>query len=84
MSTSFFKDKHGKFVIAQSPNLPIMSWLIIVVLNFFIHSAILGWLADAFLLVWAFLELYRGVNGFRRLLGLVVLVALIMGRITHL
>ena len=78
MLAKFFQDKHGNTVIAQTANLPLIAWLALVVINFFVHSAILGWLATAFLFIWALLEIFQGVSYFRRLLGLVVLAGLVI------
>jgi hypothetical protein len=81
MNTNFFKDKHGKVVLVQPPNLPIIGWFGFSVINFFVHSPQLAWLATALLFTWAFMELYLGASHFRRLLGLIVLVEIL---ITHL
>lgn len=74
----FFRDSVGKVVIAQAPNLPIMLWMSAVVIGYFVQSGsiketvqVTGTTALA---VWALLELFQGVNYFRRTLGLMVLV----------
>jgi len=76
--SNFFKDRRGNVVIAQAANPPIVAWFILTVINYGVHSPAIAWLATAFLFTWAFLELYQGVNYFRRLLGLVVFVSLIV------
>lgn len=80
--TAFFKDKDGKVVITQWPNIPIIGWLAFKVLSMLIDSANLkNWfenLSLAFLFTFAYLEITSGASYFRRLLGLVVMVAVIM------
>lgn len=82
VSTHFFKDRRGRVVIGQAANPPLLAWFILVVINYFVHSAAIAWLATAFLFTWAFLELYQGVNYFRRILGLIVFVSLIVTHFT--
>ena len=72
-----FKDKDGKLALAGMPNPPLIAWL---------SSLPLGWLlsgtSEKFvsvighgaLFTWAWLELFQGVNYFRRALGAVVLM----------
>jgi len=78
----FFKDRGGKVVIGQAANPPLLAWFILSIINYFAHSASIAWLAIAFLFTWAFLELYQGVNYFRRLLGLIVFVSLLVTHFT--
>lgn len=81
MKFSFFKDKHGHIVLWQWPNLPIYGWIIFKLLALVVASGQLKTgceeLSVAFLFVWAFLEITQGVNYFRKLLGLVVLLGII-------
>lgn len=81
MARSFFKDKHGKTAIVQSPNPLITGWFGLAVVNYFAHSLLLAWLATALLFAWAFLELYQGASQFRRVLGLVVIVFIVISRL---
>lgn len=76
-----FRDSEGNIVIAQPPNLPILVGLAAIFLQFVLPS---GKIHTAFELVafgalftWAWLELFQGVNYFRRSLGLVGLVSII-------
>lgn len=79
----FFKDKEGHIKIWQPPNMLLYGWLVFKILSMLIDMSRLktGFsnLSTAFLFAWAFLELTQGVNYFRRILGLVVLVALVIG-----
>ncbi len=78
----FFTDSHGNVVIGQWPNVPLYGWLAATVLSFAMQQTALkadfSALGTAFLFTWAYLELFQGVNYFRRLLGLVVLIAIII------
>ncbi len=79
----FFKDDQGKNIIWQWPNIPLYGWVVFKILSMIIDKPTWKFgfqnLSTAFLFTWAFLELTQGVNYFRRLLGLVVLAALIIG-----
>lgn len=79
-----FCNKNGRVVIGQKPNLPLIIWLVTIALGVIFktgsfHSALslVGLIA---LIIWASLELFQGVNYFRRFLGLVILVYSILSR----
>ncbi|NES94205.1 MAG: hypothetical protein F6K32_03090 [Desertifilum sp. SIO1I2] len=76
-----FRDSEGRIVIAQMPNLPILTALAATLLQALLPS---GNLQTALTLVafgafftWAWQELFEGVNYFRRSLGLMGLVSAI-------
>ncbi len=79
----FFKDIHGHIVLWQWPNIPLYGWVVFKVVSMLEPAGNLKvgaeQLSAAFLFTWAFLEITKGVNYFRRLLGLVVMSALILG-----
>jgi hypothetical protein len=79
-----FRDSNGEIVIAQPPNLPIIVWLTASLLKFIFPSGAinvgLDVVAFGSLFTWAWLELFQGVNYFRRTLGLVVLIAVVASR----
>ncbi len=80
-----FRDSEGKIVLAQMPNLPILVWLGATLLNLIpatgnIHIG-LDALAFGSLFTWAWLELFQGVNYFRRTLGFIVLVGALVSRL---
>jgi hypothetical protein len=81
----FFKDKDGRVVIFQSPNIPIIVWLCSLVLSRItpepLTRMILGRVSMLALVLWALLELVWGVNYFRRVFGLVVLASIVVGLI---
>ncbi|GFE72016.1 hypothetical protein CFPU101_46260 [Chroococcus sp. FPU101] len=80
-----FRDDEGNIVIAQKPNLPILLWLGATLLKFIVPEGnlylILDTLALGSLFTWAWLELFQGVNYFRRFLGLVVLLVIFASRL---
>lgn len=73
-----FKDKDGKIVLGQTPNLPIILAMAFWVTSLIIYTgewhSLLYLLFLGFLGWWAILELLQGVNYFRRLLGLLGLI----------
>jgi hypothetical protein len=80
-----FRDREGKVVLAQIPNLPIIVWIVASLLQliFTTGKVNIGLEAIAFgsLFTWAWEELFQGVNYFRRALGLLVLIGLIVSKI---
>lgn len=76
-----FLDKNGRFVVAQFPNIPIIIWLATVILNRFVQvqttNTILSIIGTFSLTTWALLEIYSGVNLFRKILGSAVLLYII-------
>lgn len=78
--SDFFKDKQGRIVLVQTPNWPLILWFVFSVLDFLwtrsqpkVHY-LLHMLSFGFIFTWAWLEITSGVNYFRRLLGLIVLI----------
>ena len=61
----------SRFVLVQFPNAPLLVGLLGVVLG-------VDWLATVGLCVWALMELIGGVNWFRRVLGLTLLLVLFL------
>ena len=80
-----FRDSNGNLVIAQPPNLPIIVWGVASLLKLIFTTGLtnvgLDLIAFGSLFTWAWLELFQGVNYFRRMLGLVVLVGFVGLRI---
>lgn len=79
-----FRDNEGNIVIVQPPNLPILVIIVATVLNLVVKNCNIhtGLDAVAFgsLFTWAWLELFEGINYFRRALGFLVLIGLIVSR----
>jgi hypothetical protein len=72
-----FKDKDGKLAIAGVPNLPLLTWLVTLPLGWIASGStekLVSVVGHGALFTWAWLELFQGVNYFRRALGAVVLV----------
>jgi hypothetical protein len=82
-SHSFFKDKEGNLAIIAWPNVPIIGWAIFKLIALLVTKGRIHngseQLSMALLYTWAYLEITSGVNYFRRLLGLIVLSALVVG-----
>jgi hypothetical protein len=80
-----FKDSSGKIVIAQMPNLPIIIWAVLSLLKIVYKTGRINLgldiLASVSLFVWGVQELLQGVNYFRRGLGAIVLIGLIISKI---
>ncbi len=87
-SQKFWRDKHGREVIWQSPNKWLGLWFVTMVLNWFLLRGlvekVIGTISLIALIIWAWLELTKGVNYFRRVVGLLVLLILIVSRLVTL
>lgn len=83
-SDRWFHDKTGKLVVVQPPNLPIIVWIVARVADAVIGadrpSRVLDAVAFGALFTWAWLEAFQGSAHIRRVLGVVVLVAIVVGR----
>ena len=73
-----FRDERDRIVVWQPPNIPIVGWIVFMLLARLATDSDLGTafghISTAFLFTWGYLELFQGVNYFRRLLGLVMLL----------
>lgn len=84
----FFKDKTGRVVIYQTPNSPLLGFLLFKGLSLFWPNQtpkthlFFELISFGFIFTWAWLEITSGVNYFRRTLGLVVLLVVIYRRFT--
>jgi hypothetical protein len=80
-----FRDSNGEIVIGQMPNLPIVIWVVASLLQAVYKTGKINLgldiLASGSLFVWAIQELLQGVNYFRRGLGLIILIGLIISKI---
>ena len=79
-----FRDSDGNIFIAQMPNLPIIVWITASLLKLVFPTGEINTGLDALafgsLFTWAWLELFQGVNYFRRALGFGVLVGIMVSR----
>ncbi|HIK04436.1 MAG TPA: hypothetical protein IGS40_06930 [Trichormus sp. M33_DOE_039] len=80
-----FRDSDGNVVIAQMPNPPLIVWVVATLLSLVFTTGKINTVLDVVstgsLFTWAWLELFQGVNYFRRSLGLVVLIGLIASKV---
>ena len=77
-----FKAKDGSIVVAQSPNLPLIAFVVAKIIqkpSSGIAEQVFSALAFGALFTWAWLEIFQGSNAFRRILGVVVMVAAVRG-----
>jgi hypothetical protein len=76
-----FCDKNGHIIIAQAPNLPIIGWLAAKGLSLLLPASSLKTelelLGKVCLCIWAYLEITQGVNYFRKILGGLVMAAVV-------
>lgn len=81
----FWKDSKGHVVIFQWPNTILWCWIVFTLLTkvFTDGSAnrIFETLAFGSLFVWGWLELTDGVNYFRRILGLIMLIIIVRSHV---
>ena len=76
-----WRDKHGRIVVWQTPNALLIAWAVLTTISLFFNgttSSAFSWLGNAALLIWSLLELFKGVNYFRRIMGLAVLTLAIL------
>jgi hypothetical protein len=74
----FWKDKDGNVVIFQMPNFILITWVVLTIISLFVPRGhvqeTIWWASTITLAVWSLVEMLKGVNYFRRTLGLVVLL----------
>ena len=74
-----------KFVIVQKPNLPLIVWFVALIISklplHLLLVKILELISFGAIFTWAWLEIFFGVNYFRRILGGVVMLVIIYIRI---
>jgi hypothetical protein len=71
-----WKDKNGRVVLWQTPNAWLIGWAVLTTVSLFFTGRtadILSGLASAGLITWSLLEVFRGINYYRRVLGFAVL-----------
>jgi hypothetical protein len=78
----FWKDKKGRVVIWQTPNVPLIGWFACLLVSRIIgggtFSSGMSYVSTAFLFTWAYLEIVSGDSYFRRLLGAFILADVIV------
>lgn len=82
-----FRDRNGEIVLAQTPNLPLICWIVITLLKLIFptgkYAMQLDAIAFGLLFTWAWEEIFQGVNYFRRALGVIVLIVAISGYVSR-
>jgi hypothetical protein len=82
-----WRDKKGNVVIWQSLNRWLIGWAVLTTVSLFFNGKtadVFSGAASVSLIVWSVLEVTKGVNYFRRALGLVVLILSIASLIKSL
>lgn len=77
---SCIKDDSGTVTLVQWPNGPLFVWLVtrfLIVPRSGSYQTFFDYIAFGALFTWAWLEMTSGVNYFRRLLGVLILVYLL-------
>ncbi|MEX2014897.1 MAG: hypothetical protein WD885_03090 [Candidatus Saccharimonadales bacterium] len=80
--TRFFKNDNGRVVIVQRPNAFVLIWAGLSALSKVANdeiSASIASLATFSLLIWTYLEIKSGESPFRRTLGVIVLILIVIG-----
>lgn len=81
----FWRDKHGRDVIWQRPNIFLATWFLATAITWFIPfgttERVLGIISFVAIVIWAWLEITKGVNNFRRTIGVLVLVMAVINRL---
>jgi hypothetical protein len=81
----FFKDRHGKVKVWQTPNLPLMLWAVATAANMVARHGsphkFFDVVAFGAIFTWAYLEVRTGDSWFRRVLGALVLIVTVYNRI---
>lgn len=80
-----FRDSNGEIVVAQVPNPPLILWIVASLLKLVLTTdkiyTALDFIAFGSLFTWAWMELFQGVNYFRKALGFCVLIGLMAVKI---
>lgn len=80
LKDKLFKTKEGRYVYGQRPNLPANLAVLFVILAviFRNETRFFTIVAGVFALTWAFLEIFSGVNLFRKLYGFIVTLIILL------
>jgi hypothetical protein len=84
-----FRDRDtGRLTAVQWPNIPLAAYLLATVIHLVLRSGttvstVVAAVASAALVIWAVLEIAWGVNPFRRGLGSVVLILVVVSAFRH-
>jgi hypothetical protein len=76
-----WRDRRGHVVVWQTPNASLIGWAVLTMISLFLNGTaanIFVWLGMASIVIWSLLEMTKGVNYFRRILGAVVMLLVIL------
>jgi hypothetical protein len=79
--SKFVRDRSGKIVLWQTPNIPLIFWFVCVVISYVVPAGAridISSLGTAFLFVWAYMEITGGASYFRRALGFVIFCTIVV------
>jgi hypothetical protein len=83
LAAKLFRSKDRQIVLLQAPNAALATYIVAIIIGRFLPPG--NWLqaeravAYGVLFTWAWMEIFSGVNYFRRALGAVVLVTMVFG-----
>ncbi len=72
-----WRDDNGNVVIWQFPSPFLFGWVIFTCLSLILSgtiSDVFSWIGTVSLIIWSLLEIFQGVNYFRRALGVLILL----------
>lgn len=72
-----WRDDSGNVVIWQFPSPFLFGWVILTCLSLIFSGTLsdaFGWAGTVSLIIWSLLEIFQGVNYFRRFLGVAILI----------
>jgi hypothetical protein len=75
-----WRDRTGRVVIYQNPNPVLIAWVVLTIASIVTNgmlSNVLWYVALALLAIWALLEIFKGVNYFRRAIGVIVVLLIV-------
>jgi len=76
------KDREGKIVLGQTPNIPLIFFLFLTIITALLPDGQLkssmSQVATCFAFIWAYLELIEGINYFRKVLGGTVIIFIVV------
>ena len=81
---TFFRDDEGNLAIWEVPNVPLIVAMVVAVLQLLTtgkFSSLMGLIFFGAIFTWSWLEIAYGVSLFRRVLGVIVIIAIVWTRL---
>jgi hypothetical protein len=83
-----WRDNHGKVVIWQWPSIPLYVWALCTAISLIVNKGstadVFYWVGEIALIGWAILEIWKGVNYFRKALGVVIIIFAVLSLIHNI